>query len=194
MGPRSVKHIAPVYSSFALLVPLELFGRPLTSRTDRSDDRVLSRASAGIGEVVLRGACSSILTRGMQATVAAPHVCAQGSAWRVADHHLQPGSSLVQRTRKTMLSLAFRCGLPRHMHSVGSNHVCDVEDGRERAGGTALREAANALSHPVSPAQLSLSLSLSEHALSVTGESGPANALFDLVPEWRDMDARQSPR
>ena len=100
----------------------------------------------------------------------------------------------MQRTRKTMLSLAFRCGLPRHMHSVGSNHVCDVEDERERAGGTALREAANALSHPVSPAQLSLSLSLSEHALSVTGESGPANALFDLVPEWRDMDARQSPR
>ena len=80
------------------------------------------------------------------------------------------------------------------MHSVGSNHVGDVENGRERAGGTALREAANALSHPVSPAQLSLSLSLSEHALSVTGESGPSNALFDLVPEWRDMDARQSPR
>ena len=130
----------------------------------------------------------------MPATVAAPDARTHGSAWRAADRHLRPESSLVQRTRKTMLSLAFRFGLPRNMQKVGSNHVCDGEDVRERAGGTALREAANAFSHPVSPAQLSVSASLSEHALSVTGESGPANALFDLVPEWKDMDARQSPR
>jgi hypothetical protein len=28
------------------------------------------------------------------------------------------------------------------------------------------------------------------HSLSVTAESGPTNPLFDLVPEYRDMDCR----
>jgi hypothetical protein len=35
-----------------------------------------------------------------------------------------------------------------------------------------------------------LSLSLSVHSLSVSSESGPRNSLFELVPEYCDMDCR----
>ena len=96
------------------------------------------------------------------------------------DEHGQRQSKLVKKAR-ALLALVMRTGRSR-LGEEGHN---------ERAPFASLRGGDFDSSYASSGGSNSSSSSrTSNHALSVTCESGQSNALFDLVPEYKEMDCR----